>query len=116
MLKRSGRIPNFCLKKLTATHKHIAKIFNVLIEEDFIPEWLTAGVIYLIPKNDNTGNPKNYRPVTCLPMTYKLITSIISRRLQKYMDNENFLPNEQKGCSWGTKECKDLLLISKAIL
>jgi hypothetical protein len=76
--KDPGRdqIPNFCLKQLTATHKHIAAIFNKLVE-DSIPGWLAAGVIYLIPKNENTENPKNYRPVTCLPMTYKLITSII---------------------------------------
>jgi hypothetical protein len=73
-------------------------IFNKLIEEDSILEWLTAGVTYLIPKNENTENPKNYRPVTCLPTTYKLITSIISRRMQKYMDDENLLPKEQKGC------------------
>jgi hypothetical protein len=85
----------------------IAAIFNKLIEEDSIPEWLTAGVTYLIPKNKNTENPKNYRPVTCLPTTYKLITSIISRRMQKYMDNENQLPKEQKGCSSGKKGCKD---------
>jgi len=32
------------------------------------------------------------------------------------MDNENLLPKEQKGCSSGTKGCKDQLLISKAIL
>ena len=32
------------------------------------------------------------------------------------MDNENLLPKEQKGCSRGTKGCKDQLLISKAIL
>jgi len=97
--KAPGRdqTPNFWLKQLTATHKHIAQIFNKLIEEDSIPEWLTAGVTYLIPKNENTGNPNNYRPVTCLPTTYKLITSIISRRTQKYMDNENLLPKEQKG-------------------
>jgi hypothetical protein len=46
--KAPGRdqIPNFWLKQLTATHKHIAKIFNELIEEEFIPEWLTAGVTY----------------------------------------------------------------------
>ena len=114
--KAPGRdqIPNFWLKQLTATHKHIAEIFNELIEEDFMPEWLTAGVTYLIPKNENTGNPKN---VTCLPTTYKLITSItsISGRMQKYMDNENLLPKEKKGCSRGTKEYKDQLLISKAI-
>jgi hypothetical protein len=60
-------------------------------------------VTYLITKNENTGHPKNYRPVTCLPVTYKLITSIISRRMQKYMDDENLLPKEQKGCSRGTK-------------
>jgi len=44
--KAPGRnqIPNFWLKQLIATHKHIAEIFNKLMEEDFIPEWLTAGV------------------------------------------------------------------------
>ena len=38
--KGSGRdqIPNFWLMQLTATHKHIATIFNKLIEEDQIPE------------------------------------------------------------------------------
>jgi hypothetical protein len=116
--KAPGRdqIPNFWLKQLTATHKHIAAIFNKLIEEDSILEWLTAGVTYFIPKNENTENPKNYRPVTCLPMTYKLITSIISRCMQKYTNNENLLPKEQKGCSSRTKGCEDQLLISKVIL
>jgi len=69
--KAPGRdqIPNFWLKQLTATHKHRAELFNKLIEVDSIQEWLTAGATYLIPKNENTGNPKNDRPVTCLPMT-----------------------------------------------
>ena len=93
-----------------------SRVFNKLMEENFILEWLTAGVTYLIPKNENTGNPKNYRPVTCLPMTYKLLTSIISKRMQKYVDTENLLPKEQKGCSSETKGCKDQLLISKVIL
>jgi len=70
--KAPGRdqIPNFWLKQLTATHKHLAERFIKLIEEDSIPEWLTAGVTYPIPKNEYTGNPKNYRPVTYLPKTY----------------------------------------------
>jgi hypothetical protein len=91
-------------------------IFNKLIEEDSILEWLTAGGTYLIPKNKNTENPKNYRPVTYLPTTYKLITTIISRCMQKYMDTENLLPKEQKGCCSGTKGCKDQPLISKVVL
>ena len=107
--KAPGRdqIPNFWLKQLTATHRHIAAK---------IREWLTAGVTFHIPKNENTENPKNYRPVTCLPTMYKHITSVISRRMQKYMDDENLIPKEQKGCYRGSKGYKDQLLISKAIL
>jgi hypothetical protein len=65
--KAPGRdqIANFWLKQLTATHKHIAALFNKLFE-DKIPKRLTAGVTFLIPKNGNTENPKNYRSVTCL--------------------------------------------------
>jgi len=44
------------------------------------------------------------------------MTSIISRRLQKYMDDENLMPKEQKECCSGSKGFKDQLLISKAIL
>jgi hypothetical protein len=36
--------------------------------------------------------------------------------MQKYMEDENLMPKEQKGCCRGSKGCKDQLLISKAIL
>jgi hypothetical protein len=50
---------NFWLKQLTATHKNIAALFNILIEEDQILEWSTAGVTFLIPKDENTDSAKN---------------------------------------------------------
>jgi hypothetical protein len=110
-------IPHFWLKQFTATQKHMAAIFNKLLEEDQIPEWLMAGITFLIPKNKNTYlHPKNYRPVTCLHTTYKLLTSIMSRRMKRYMNDENLIPKEQKRCCSGTIACKYQLLISKAIL
>jgi hypothetical protein len=36
--------------------------------------------------------------------------------MQKHMADENLIPKEQKGSCRGSKECKDQLLISKAIL
>jgi len=36
--------------------------------------------------------------------------------MQKYMDDENLMQKEQKGCCSGSKGCKDQLPISKAIL
>jgi hypothetical protein len=116
--KAPGRyqMPNFWLKQFTATHKHIAAIFNKLLEADQIPEWLTAGITFLIPKNKNTEHPKNYRPVTCLPTTYKLLTYIMSRHMQQYMNGENLIRKDQKECRSGTKGCKNQLLISTAML
>jgi hypothetical protein len=50
----------------------MATILNKLIEEGPMPEWLTTGIILLIPKKENTETTKNYRQVTCLPTIYKL--------------------------------------------
>jgi hypothetical protein len=36
--------------------------------------------------------------------------------MQKYMDGEKLMPKEQRGCSRGSKGCKDQLLISKVIM
>jgi hypothetical protein len=35
--------------------------------------------------------------------------------MQKYMEDENLMPKEEKGCRRGSKGCKDKLLTSKAI-
>ena len=104
------QISNFWLKQLTKTHKYMAALFIKLIEEGPIPEWLTSGITFLIPKSENTENLKNYRPVTCLPAIYKFLT------YAKILDDKNLLPKEQKGGCSGTKGCKDRLLVSKAIL
>ena len=79
--KASGRdqIGNFCLMQFTATQIYLATLFNKLIEEGQTPEWLMTGVTILIPKNENTERPKNYRPITWMPKIYKTITSIISK-------------------------------------
>ena len=43
-----------------------------------------------------------------------IIIIIIIISMQKYMDDENWMPKEQKGCGRGSKGCKDQLLISKS--
>ena len=116
--KAPGRdqIANFWFKQLTVTHTYLATFFNKLIEEGQIRDWLTTGVTILIPENENIQRPKNYRPITCLPKIYKTNMSIISKQIQKCINNESLMPQGQKGCCRGSKECKDQLLISKAIL
>jgi len=75
-----------------------------------------TGLTILIANHENNERPKNYRPITCLPTIHKTITSIISIRKQKYIGDRHLIPKEQKGCCRGSKERKNQLLISKAIL
>lgn len=81
-----------------------------------LPKWLTEGITYLLPKNEDTKDPKNYRPITCLTTMYKLFTTIIASRIGKYVQENRIMPKEQKGCCKGSYGCKDQLIASKLIM
>ena len=60
--------------------------------------------------------PSNYRPMTCLPLMWKLLTGMISEEIYGYLDERNLLPGEQKGCRKKSRGTHDLLFIEKMVL
>ena len=73
------KVTNFWLNKLISIHQDMARAYTNIIENPAdVPDWLVEGLMYLLPKTEETKNPKNYRPITCLPKMYKIITSIIT--------------------------------------
>jgi hypothetical protein len=57
----SDQIPNYWLKAFPATHSHITKFINTITEESKqMPDWLTTGITYLLPKSGDTKEQKNY--------------------------------------------------------
>ena len=99
-------------------HSRIAEELNkILIGEDGIPEWMTYGHTVLCQKDTAKGNAvDNYRPITCLPLMWKLMTGVISEKMYNYLESESLLPEEQKGCRRKSRETKDQLLIDKIVL
>ena len=75
------------------------------------PEWFTQG-----PKSNKTKIPKKYRPITCLSIVHKILTSIATERNYNFLDANNILPSEQRGCEEESNGCKDQLLINKMLL
>ena len=59
---------------------------------------------------------RTYRSITitCLPLMWKLLTSIFSEAMHGYLSSQELLPNEQKRKN--SRGTKDKLLIDKAIL
>ena len=47
---------------------------------------------------------------------YKILTSILTEGSYTFLEENELLPTEQKGCKRGSYGCKDQLLINKMIL
>ena len=111
------KIPNFWLNSLTAAHQPLTNTLNEIMKQpDKIPPWLSDGMTYLIPKTKETEDPKNYRPITCLTTTYKLLSAMITDRIHLFLDQNDIFPNEQKGCKKKCYGSKDQLMINKTII
>ena len=71
----------------------------------------------LLMRNKKGGAiPSNYRPITCLCTTFKLMTAIIADAIQNHLYKYNLIPEEQKGNRRNSQGTKDQLLIDKMIL
>ena len=76
---RLDKLHNFWWNKLTTLHPKVAVAFDKLIvQPENCPDWLTTGQTTLIAKKEPTRNPSNYRPITCLPVMYKILSSIVT--------------------------------------
>ena len=111
------KITTFWLHSLPCTHDFLANLLSEIMRNpESTPDWLPEGLTYLIPKSKETNNPKNYRPITCLSTIYKLLTSTLAERAYSFIESNDILPIEQKGCKRGSYGCKDQLLINRLFI
>ena len=81
-----------------------------------MPGWLTRGRTSLLQKDKSKGNlASNYRPVTCLPLMWKLLTGVIADQIYAHLDQEKLLPEEQKGCRKSSRGTNDLPYIDRVV-
>ncbi|XP_026323226.1 uncharacterized protein LOC113232673 [Hyposmocoma kahamanoa] len=110
------KIHNFWYKKLTSLHQIIAKNFTeIILGQQNIPDFITTGITYMLPKTKNSSHPSQYRPITCLPTLYKILTSAIAIKINSHIEHHSIMAEEQKGCRRGHMGCKEQLIIDSAI-
>ena len=104
--------------RLDTMHGRIASQLNEILNGTArLPKWLTYGRTVLFqkyPANSIVAN--NFRPISCLPLMWKLTTGILADNMYDYLVRERILPEEKKGCRKGRRGTKDQLLTGKSIL
>ena len=107
-------IQAFWLKKLTSLHARMAQQMECLISQGEHPEWLTKGRTVLVMKDPSQGPiPKNYRPITCLSTTWKLLSGVIAGKLEEHMGTH--MSSAQKGIGRNTRGAKHQLLVDLTV-
>lgn len=109
-------IHNFWWKSLSSTHKVLAKFIQRAVEiPTNVPEYFTQGITILIPKKGDLALSENYRPITCLPSAYKILTSTIAHKIRKHLNENQIMAWEQNGSKKRGRGSKELLAIDNAI-
>ena len=71
----------------------------------------------MIQKDLNKGTaPNNYRPITCLPMMWKISTAQVREEIYYTQTSRRLFPEEQKGCLKGSRGTAELLYIDQHTL
>ena len=113
----TDQIRCYWIQKLTGTHAALAEEFKKVYDGgESLPQWLVTSRTILLPKNSETQNAKNYRPIACQNIMYKLFTGMLNSFLVNHCVENNIITLEQAGAKPGSWGCTDQLLINKMIL
>ncbi|CAB4013007.1 reverse transcriptase [Paramuricea clavata] len=102
---------------LSKIHWIAEQLDEILNGKAELPQWITYGRTVLCLKDPSRGNTvDNFRPISCLRLMWKLMTGLTAEGMYTFVEMNDVLPNEQKGCRRKTRGTKDQFLIDKLVL
>lgn len=108
-------IPGYWYRALPSVANALKiQLVDILDQKSEVPAWFMRGRTILIPKTGCTGEPSQYRPITCLNIAYKLLTGMMAQALSKHLETWDLLPLEQKAIKKGNRGCLDTLIVDGA--
>ena len=83
----------YWIKNLNNLHNSIALPLDRCLQENNLPNWMVTAKTLLCIKETKKGNLVSYfRPITCLPLVWKLLTGILAKELYEHLEKTNSLP------------------------
>ena len=92
-------VQGFCVKNFKSIQEVLRRNLQKCLENGNVPMWMAMGRTILMQKDEEKGKAaSNYRPITSLPLVWKLLTGVIVVEVYGFLDINLLLPQEQKGC------------------
>ena len=98
-------------QSLNVTVKILNKIFD---SGEFPDEWAT-GIIVTIFKGGEKKDLNNYRGITLLSITGKLLVGMLNERLTKFVDRHNILCENQAGFRKGYRTTDHIFTLHSVV-
>ncbi len=77
--------------------ERLTQVMNQMLQDQALPPELLHARTILIHKKGDRQDIANYRPISLLPVLYKLLTRIITERIVRSIERSQSLPPEQAG-------------------
>ena len=91
------RLSNALLKKTSFSLTTVlTTLFNDSIEKRFFPECLKHATVVAVHKGGDTENPRNFRPISLLPLNSKVLEKILSDQICSFLEKNSILSHKQR--------------------
>ena len=91
-------IDKWMIKHLPSSFiKQLIYLFNATLASGYMPLLFKSAVTIFIPKDGDSSNPKNYRPIALLEILAKVYETVIYRRLKWHLEDNGLLDEAQFG-------------------
>ena len=89
----------------------LTDLFNTCLHHQQVPKAWKNALVGLIHKKGNTSDIKNYRPISLLPIMYKVFSNILLQRMIRTLDF--YQPREQAGFRAGYSTIDHLQVVNQ---
>ena len=98
-------------------HLIVTHQLETCLQEGEVLAWMTTSRQVLIEKDKSKGTEaSNYRSITRLPLMWKLLTRVLADEIHEFLESNNILQEEQKGCTKNSRGTHDSLFIDRMVM
>ena len=90
-----------CALNSAAIIDNIVDLYNIILDKKHFPPAMNNGVICPLYKCGDVDLLSNYRPITLLPVLYRVLTKILNSRMLRIVDEVGAISHVQAGLGGG---------------